>query len=401
MELLHWSARRRGGTVRISAILAVVAFLFLACAIGIDRAVGQFAQQPQIFNGNGRGDPAQRGDQDSVSGVYLPTDRALSRAVSRARERLSEHEYHEALAFLQSILSRNEDSFIDRSAEDRGQLGLKATARKMIGELPPEGLDAYELLQGPSARRQLEGAMKEGDREEVAKVVRQFFHTKAGYEATLVLAQMEADQGHRLAAAQLFQDLIDTPRAAARFEPQLSVAAAVNQLAAGRPEDATATIRSIVERKPSADVSFYGKKATLPAAGADPLVWLSRFVGKIGAASRADGNWLTMHGDPSRNIESPGGEPHLRPRWEARVVNDPTIESYLTGRMKDFLQRSVVAIPARGRSQSAMSWSCGPRKMWWPSIGKRASEFGKRAMSRNWKPKTCRPISRLGSITIS
>ena len=46
--------------------------------------------------------------------------------------------------------------------------------------------------------------LKNGDRDGIANVVRQFFHTQAGYEATLVLAQMEADQGHRLAAAQLY-----------------------------------------------------------------------------------------------------------------------------------------------------------------------------------------------------
>ena len=292
-----------------------------------------------------QGNNARSDDQDIVTGVYLPTDRSLSRAVGRARERLADHEYHEALAFLHGILGRDEDSFLERAGDDRRQLGLKATARQLIGELPPEGHDAYELLQGPTARRQLEAALKNGDRDGIANVVRQFFHTQAGYEATLVLAQLEADQGHRLAAAQLYQELINTPRAADRFEPQLSVAAALNQLAAGRFDDAATTIKSLSERKPAAAVELFGKQATLPAAGADPLAWLTGFVGATTASAPADNNWLTLHGDPSRNIQSPGGEPHLRPRWEARVVNEPAIESFLTSRTNDFVQRGVVAIP--------------------------------------------------------
>ena len=102
-------------------------------------------------------------------------------------------------------------------------------------------------------------------------------------------------------------------------------------------------------------VELFGKQATLPAAGADPLAWLTGFVGATTASAPADSNWLTLHGDPSRNIQSPGGEPHLRPRWEARVVNEPAIESFLTSRTNDFVQRGVVAIPGAGRLPSAMS----------------------------------------------
>src|SRR6185436_20265336 len=81
--------------------------------------------------------------QETTSGVYLPTDRSLSRAITRARERLADHEYHEVLAFLQQVLSRDEDSFLERSGDDHQQLGLKATARQMIGELPSEGYDFF------------------------------------------------------------------------------------------------------------------------------------------------------------------------------------------------------------------------------------------------------------------
>ncbi|HEX4416017.1 MAG TPA: PQQ-binding-like beta-propeller repeat protein, partial [Lacipirellulaceae bacterium] len=287
----------------------------------------------------------QSADSDVVAGVYLPTDRSLSRAVVRARERLKSHEFHEVLPFLQGILSRDEDSFLERSGDDRAQLGLKAAAQQMISELPPEGRDAYELLQGPTARRQLEAALSAGDREGVAKVVRQYFHTNAGYEATFLLAQMEADQGHRLAADQLYRDLIEAPQAAARFEPQLSIAAALNQLAAGQSDAASATVRALVERNPAGSLTLFGKEVALPSNANDSLAWLVALVGEVKATTSANGNWLTLHGDASRNTQVLGGEPHLRPRWETRVINEPSIESFITNRANDFVQRGVVAIP--------------------------------------------------------
>ena len=343
MHLLPLPARRWDRSPVFAFVHLTAVVLFSLVVVGLtDIAFGQVVL-PQQFNG--RGDRPQPADQDVISGVYLPTDRTLSRAVTRARERLADHEYQEALAFLHGILGRDEDSFLERSGEERGQLGLKSTSRQMIGDLPPAGLDAYELLQGPTARRQLEAALKSGDRNALAKVVRQFFHTSAGYEASLVLAQMEADQGHRLAAAQLYQELIDAPRAAARFEPQLSIAAAINHMAAGQSAEAAATLKALVEKKPASEITLSGKTVTLPSLGADPLAWLANLVGDVKAATPSDNNWLTLRGDPSRNVQSPGGEPHLRPRWEARVVNDPSIESFLAGRTKDFLQRGVVAIP--------------------------------------------------------
>ncbi|HEX3598695.1 MAG TPA: PQQ-binding-like beta-propeller repeat protein, partial [Lacipirellulaceae bacterium] len=173
----------------------------------------------------------------------------------------------------------------------------------------------------------------------------QFYHTAAGYEATLVLAQIEADQGHRLAAAQLYRELIDTPQAAARFEPELSVTAAVNELAAGHSDESTAIIRALVESKQSAQLSVSGKTVTLPATGNEATSWLAGLVGEVKATALAHGDWLTLRGDPSRNVQTPGGEPHLRPRWEARVVNEPATESLLMSRQNDFIQRNVVAIP--------------------------------------------------------
>ena len=130
------------------------------------------------------------------------------------------------LTFLHGLLGREEDWFFEGAAGTNEQRGVKATGASI--DRRPSGRRTRCVR--AAARRDRASSWKRrfsGNRAGVSQVVRQFFHTNAGYEAALVLAQMEADQGHRLAAAQLYQELIDTPRAASLFEPQLSVLAAL------------------------------------------------------------------------------------------------------------------------------------------------------------------------------
>jgi outer membrane protein assembly factor BamB len=285
-------------------------------------------------------------ERDSSFGVYLPTDRSLSRAMGRARARLATGEYHQSLGFLHEIFQREEDSFLDRTDNEPDERGLKATARQLISTLPPEGHDAYELLHGATARRQLDAALKSGIQDRIAAVVRQYFHTWAGYEAALVLAQMEADQGHHLAAAQLYRELINTPRAAERFEPQLSVLAALNQVADSRRDVAVQILRELAEKHPTAIMQLQGNPTAGPRPDADLLAWLFEVTGEPRPTRPAEFNWITARGNPQRNAEHPDGRPHLRPRWQARVVNEPGMESHLISRNDEFAQRRVVMFPA-------------------------------------------------------
>jgi hypothetical protein len=177
-------------------------------------------------------------------------------------------------------LQRDEDSFLDPTEGQPEELGLKSAARRLIRDLPPEGHAAYELLHGTTARRLLNAALEAGNQDRIAAVVRQYFHTWAGYEAALILAQMESDQGHHLAAAQLYQELIDTPRAAERLEPHLSLRAALNQVAASHSDLAVNILRSLIEKHPSATINLTGRGTSVPRADADLLDWLFRAVGK-------------------------------------------------------------------------------------------------------------------------
>ena len=75
---------------------------------------------------------------------------ALPRRLAR-RERLESGEYNEALAFLQQLLDRNEDVFVDDGADPNQLRGLKAAARELIAKLP--GRRTRDVRLAPHCRR--------------------------------------------------------------------------------------------------------------------------------------------------------------------------------------------------------------------------------------------------------
>lgn len=300
----------------------------------------------QIVIRPGRVVHVQESVEDDLAGVYLPSDRTRARAMARAQRRLQEGEYHETLDFLNQVLGGDEDAFLDSSAEASQLLGLKATARHLIAGLPAEGRQAYQLLYGARARRHLENALAKGDREAMARVVRQYFYTPAGMEAALVLAQMEFDRGHPLAAARLYQELLDTPEAAERFDPQLTILAALSWAAAGELERTDPLLRSLAEQFAGTEIDVAGHRVQVPTPGDDLTEWFSEAIGRPQLANPTDQDWITRRGNPARNTEQPGGPPLLRPRWEARVVNDPRLESLLSDHSSRITDQDIVAVPA-------------------------------------------------------
>ncbi len=103
--------------------------------------------------------------------------------------------------------------------------------------------------------------------------------------------------------------------------------------------------RSIEDKQ----VELAGQKRSLPTASdsdADLLAWLDEAVGHSSTVDAAQSDWLTLRGDPSRNTQHRGGAPHLSPRWESRVVNDPRFETLLTTRGQQAEQQGLVSIPA-------------------------------------------------------
>ena len=94
--------------VRALRLAVVVCGALAAVGVALYQRPGVAQIRLQIPNR-----PQQPAEPDGFTGVYLPTDRTLARAMARVRERLAEREYHQALTFLQEVLQREEDAFLD------------------------------------------------------------------------------------------------------------------------------------------------------------------------------------------------------------------------------------------------------------------------------------------------
>ena len=129
----------------------------------------------------------------TVPRLSVPPNREVVRELEEVRNAIRKSQFHTAVHTLQSILDRQEDLFIPPNFLGAGQptpagQSLKELALRMLKELPSEGILAYEVGYGTTARDALKAAIDENDIQQVAAVARRFFLTNAGFDAVMVLA---------------------------------------------------------------------------------------------------------------------------------------------------------------------------------------------------------------------
>jgi len=155
-----------------------------------------------------------------LTGVILPTDRTARRKFEDVQNLIDEGKYSEVTQYLGEILSGERDSelgeedvFFATSDADGNEIyrSRKHEALRLLGSLPPEGLKWYRLQFGGRAQKLLDAAVEAGDYGGISEVARRYLHTEAGYKAALLLAQHHLDHGRPLAAARLFQQVLDSP----------------------------------------------------------------------------------------------------------------------------------------------------------------------------------------------
>ena len=119
--------------------------------------------------------------------------------------------------------TRSEDLFFQPDKGSPVCPSLRAEAQRLIGQMPREGRELYELQYGARARQMLDEALDTGDVARIAEVSRRFFHTRSGYQATFLLGLHHFEHGRPLAGALTLQRLREAGPAAEEFEPDLSL----------------------------------------------------------------------------------------------------------------------------------------------------------------------------------
>src|SRR5262249_47963320 len=84
---------------------------------------------------------------------------------------------------------------------------------RLIGTMPREGLEVYELRFGHEAKKLLNDAKTKNDPELLARVETRYLHTEAGTEAANLLGTYHLDRADYVKAALGFKQLLGLPDA--------------------------------------------------------------------------------------------------------------------------------------------------------------------------------------------
>ncbi len=307
--------------------------------------------------------------------AHLPIDRRLAQDLDQANRLFSAGRYSEGLPLVDRVLEADEDTFelTHRRPSTSVATSLKLTARRMLASLPPAGVAALELDQGVRARRALDAALQTGSIRKIAAVAERYPVTQAAAEAMLIFAQAEIDAGRFDAAAALYAELKQWPKAKTRYGPLLAIRLVECYHASG---NRTLYNTAVTDLKQLSAPSERNEIARL--IGTNNLEsWISQFSKLQSPATRHNGGWLIEGRDATRNpICSDGGIPHVWPAWEARTIKEIHVASRLRERI-DWQQRhgtswGLVASPiAVGNcvvvrtptSLVAIDWRSG-RRVW-------------------------------------
>ena len=292
-------------------------------------------------------------DDESGPGNFTPPDRNILQLLNRSKKALNEHRYGEALEGLSEILRGSEDYFYQPDRKLSIYRSLKAEALQLLGEMPREGRDLYEVRSGADARDRLNRAIATGNEEALAEISGRYFHTQAGYEATYLLALRHMDHGQPLAAALNLKRLHEAGAPAEAFEPGLSLTQAACYYQAGMTKECQQVLvdlkrrtgkpsAAIAGRHPQADPRF----AAVPARPwfeqeSDAPAWLAKLskLERMSAAGETD-QWTMFRGDPARNASTVGSAPLLNYRWRVEVTGLQDLE--------EALQKEQAACRGRG-----------------------------------------------------
>jgi outer membrane protein assembly factor BamB/tetratricopeptide (TPR) repeat protein len=306
---------------------------------------------PFVQRGLGRGwlppDPA---DAEVTSDVFLPPDRAVLRQWDKAKALVDESRWSEAVVLVEELLEGGEDYFFKPEGQAAGKpasyRSVKAEAQKLIGDLPPEGRKAYELQFGTKANQLLSAAATAGDIATIEQVSRLYFHTQAGYQATMILGRHFLDHAQPMAAAMCFERLRKAPAAQEAFEPTLSVLLAASYARGHASEQALAVLN---ENDSGAAVRLGGKTVRPFAEGDDKrIAWLQAEAGRAESKHSSDEakDWTLARGNPTRNPKSDGDVPLLTPRWRTSTTNQPVMEKALRAIRQRFVEQGLARLPA-------------------------------------------------------
>lgn len=275
------------------------------------------------------GDGEEFVDEHFDGGITLDENRELKRKLDLAREQLAQGKVADTVQFLGQLQADADTKDFFLAPEDRGRIrkSFRAAVRELIGSLPPNGRESYELLFGGEARKLLEQAVTNRDWNAMNNVVRRYYHTQAGHQALYLLGSHYLDLDRPREALVCLERLKELD-ANAEYQPRLVVLIAAARFRAGDVTQAIADVQQLKDASPGAlqQLSAGPPPADLTNAE-DVAKWLAAAVGSTHGTGTLSGDWLTLRGDASRNAISAGSAPLLSSQTQEPLGTPYTVQS--------------------------------------------------------------------------
>ncbi len=302
---------------KLSLRLIGIAFVSFAAALILSGPIrGQLKPQPAK--------DVKAEETKFTEAVTLPRNPESKRLIQAAQDYVKKQEWRIAGECLQSLLETPEDSFIEVSRKNqRGQdvtvrVSVRAEANRIIGQLPPDGLESYQVQYGQVAYERLKEAVEKADPALLAEISQRYFNTKPGQEATDLLGTYQLDRGQHLMASLCFERLLsraDADKLPARvlFKAALAFRRAGNTTAAER------TFARFADQ--------YGREQSQK----NTRITLEQFRSEFGRDIGSDvfvtsNDWPVFRGNAARVAQCRGSTAYLEPRWTAKLTRpDATV----------------------------------------------------------------------------
>ena len=280
------------------------------------------------------------------SARFIEPPRSIQQRVREAERSIAEKQFSDAVVRLGDMLQRDvsEIENLDLSGQDfflpaeSGGSGMRVyrdsllrKARDLIATLPVDARETYRLRYGPLARKILSEAASTRDWSAVEDVRRKYFHTHAGYEASLLLAHRALTLGQPLFASLLLDDVVSQPDAVAHLGESVVVIHAATRQLCGRdiPDDSMATIAN-------QSVTIRGDRSKLPPQE-EIQSWIDkRYRASVDTIRNQSRDYKMFGARPNRNDLAVAEMPIANPRWMKETVASPRQERAI-GKIADDL----------------------------------------------------------------
>ena len=302
--------------------------------------------------------------EDAQQAVYEPvldsqlSDRRLQRVYDSATSLLGRRDFVNALPLFQSILDHPRDALYYTNPENRDQaVSLKGKVLDTLKQLAPSEREQYELLYNAAAKEILQQAEQTADPLLLEEVVRRYYFTTTGAKAARTLAELYFDRGNSLAAALMFQRLLDEKRIARNDRAGMILQTAIALRMAGLNDECLKSLKLLQSDAANQSLELGGQQLAIDQNNAIDLAWLDKVASLSTSDQRQPGltSWPMFGGDVTRNASSQAPAPIREQEWEFRTIplsesDDPRqlelVESELRSLSKRFDSTNYLQLPA-------------------------------------------------------